>query len=175
MARKLAQLDALFLLVSSPLLLSACANHKVNNDWPDVSKVRFAVVTTGAGAQDASKNLDRLKAYHQALQSLVGTPKLEDQYIGCSECERLVTGVPPTELNYLFFQDHSIDFYAFTKAWDQIQRSAFADAAFTLTFKGDTRTTSKFCPAPPACYSIPSCDSTDGCDKNKTLRGCQPC
>ena len=163
------------LVAAAVLLLGiGCAtNHKVNNSWPNDLKTNRAVVTTVA-AVDPSKNQDRLKAYYQALQGLVGTTNLEEQFIGCQGCDRLSTANPPPDLKFIFFREHVKDMYAFTKAWEQVQASALSDKGFSVQIDA-VDPAPPACVPPPACWPIPSCVSTGGCDKNKTLAGCQPC
>jgi hypothetical protein len=164
-------------LCGALLLISGCA-HKVSNSWPDdVNKTYRAVVqTTWPPAAPANANdLDRLKAYYAGLQQLVGTNNLEEQYIGCLECAQFGTGVPPTKLTFIFFQQHSKDLYAFMTAWKRVQASALGTPNFTLTFDNEAPP-SAACGAPvPTCYPIPTCVMTSYCDANRAQIGCQPC
>ena len=77
-------------LIAAALLASACAHHKVNNDWPnDVNKTYHAVVKTSLPPQappDPAGDLARLKGYYKELQNLVGVTNLEEQQIGCALC-----------------------------------------------------------------------------------------
>lgn len=153
-------------------LLGACV-HRVDNQWPKHDQEAQEAVVTPRLAGDP-QNTDRLKAYHKALQGLVGTPNLEDKFIGCIGCDKLSSPNPPAELKYVFFIEHKMDLYAFTKALDTVEASALGPDKLRLTLV--KHSTGGACPAPPpACWPIPSCVSTNGCDANKLQPGCQPC
>lgn len=173
MANRLVRTNTLAAVAAASLLACGCASHKVNNSWPDDVNLTYrAVVKTAAAPSRAS--LDRLKAYFQAMQNLVGVTNLEDQYIGCIECASLSTSPPPNELTFIFYRQHRVDLYAFITAFERVQASAIRDPNFTLSFDAKAPPSAACTRPPPTCYPAPACPVT-GCDANRSAPGCQTC
>jgi hypothetical protein len=161
------RIDVILSLILA-LAVSACCSI-THERWPTKMDTYRAVLSDTSGDGN-----DRLKAFDTNLKAIVGVSNLETRYIGCSKgCDQLNQLIQPTELWYIFFQEHPHHFRSFTGAWHRVQQQ-MPQQDFSLRFDAVP-------PNPPAClpmpcYSIPSCTSTDGCDKNKNVRdGCQPC
>lgn len=164
-------------LCALSLLVAGCG-HQVRNSWPDdVNKTFRATVKTAwlPGAPGSPDDLGRLKAYYEALRTRVGVQNLEIQYIGCLQCASLETTSPPSELTFIFFQQHSKDLYAFTAAWKDVQASALGTPNFTLTFDKEAPPAQACTQPKPICYPNPICVSTSACDANLVEPGCQKC
>ena len=182
MSIKITRLDLLLALAAAMLLTTGCATepHKVNNGWPQdpFMQTYRAVVHTApipGEPSDPASDLARLKAYYQAMQSLVGTNNLEEQFIGCIECARLSSGPQPSRLTFVFHREHKVDLYAFVTALEKVQATSARHAGFRVDFDSPMPQ-APVCPAaPPICWPNPSCTSTGGCDANRAQAGCQPC
>ena len=169
-------------LAAALLLATGCATepHKVNNSWPqDIFMQTYrAIVRTApmpAEPTDPAGDLARLKAYYQAMQTLVGVSNLEEQFIGCIECAQLSTGPQPSRLTFIFHREHKIDLYAFVTALEKVQATSIRHSGFRVDFDSQPPPAPACPAAPPICWPSPSCTSTGGCDANRTQLGCQPC
>jgi len=123
------------------LALGGCAwlhPFDVNNSWPEhVDETYRAVVKTTplmGETPDPAKNVERLKAYHEALQAVVGTSNLEEQYIGCNECGDLNGSPQPSALTYIFFREHRADTGAFLSALAKVQAGPLKHPGLTVSF-----------------------------------------
>jgi hypothetical protein len=122
--------------------------------------------------EGGADELNRLKNFHANLQKRVNAQDLETKGIGCVECEELLTG-SPSQLTYIFEERDKKKLYVFSETYDWVQSKMGMDEDFKMTFTGEQPPPPACLPAP--CFNYPPCVSTDGCDKNRSQSGCQPC
>ena len=172
-------LKAIAAVLVVAMLGAGCATHKLVNPAPvgmDWDYTYWSVVQTvaeGGVTPDPAANLERLKAYYKALQEVAGLTNLEDQYIGCYGCDRLMsTTVPPSQLKFIFYRVHLDNMHAFTRAMKRVQASALADRNFVLIYNTDPAP-SPACPT--SCKPKIVCVKYSGCDGNGATPLCDPC
>ena len=160
-------------VVTTTLLAAGCA-HRLDNqppsDWDRTYTAVVGPLVVPVPTPDAPKNLERLKAYHQALQDVAGVTDLSDQYIGCIGCNTLSTSAPAEQLKYIFYREHVGNMHAFTRAMRRVQGSPLGHLDFTLTYNTQPPPMPD-CPSP--CKYKAVC--AQQCDGNPSTPQCNSC
>lgn len=136
-----------------------------------------ATISSGASQEGQS----RLSQYLMRLRELLGAQNLEEEWVGCIECEPFEAGTPKPQLSFIFYREHERSRNAIVQAWQDVHSGTAAMGAIN-DFKiqiDSVPLPSKACPpsppAPAGCTPVVSCILTDRCDKSLATPGCQKC